>query len=166
LKNETLHIEKIIKFTILEQATDTDYPSAPVALKITPSSGVGGRLVINIYDFNPKVFSYNEFDLSACFPPKDKIEFGMAFNYDNGIDEQTFRSLFMNIVAELFYEPVFNVLAIYNISPLRIIPAQVQTHKNGFVIYSGLTNATAAISIENGSIYSIRKKKKKSIILN
>jgi hypothetical protein len=116
----------------------------PIAIKITPSEGKG-RIVVNIYDFNTRVSSFRDFDISPCFPPKDKIEFGISFKYENGIDKDTFRGLFMNVIGELYYTPILNALAIFNISPFRIMPPRVQAHENGFVIYSGVTNTPAPI---------------------
>jgi hypothetical protein len=125
-------------------------------MKITPSSGKG-RIVANIYDFSPRVSSFKEFDISSCFPPKDKIEFGIAFKYENGIDKNTFRNLFMNVIEELYYTPVLNALAIFNISPFRIIPPRIQAHETGFVLYSGITNTSAPIC--NNSISDLSKNK-------
>ncbi len=41
---------------------------------------------------------------------------------------------------------MLSALTMYNFSPLRIIPPVVQSHSNGFVVYSGITNTSAAIS--------------------
>ena len=49
-------------------------------------------------------------------------------------------------MEQLFDVQIFQLLSNYNFSPVRIIPPKIRALKDGFVVYSGLTNYPAALS--------------------
>lgn len=44
-----------------------------------------GRILVNIYDFDPVEPSFKWFDISSCFQGKDKTQFAVSFKYPDEV---------------------------------------------------------------------------------
>ena len=122
-----------------------------------------------MYDFDPSDVPINVFDVSSCYPGKQKKQFGIKFNYPANMSISLFTYFFINnldvgyssilfkateifehtfekSIEKIFFVYTFNLLSQYNLSPLRITPPKIRAQKDGFVVYSGFNDNPAPIS--------------------
>lgn len=113
----------------------------------------------HFYDFDSKVVSYEVFDYSTCYQGKNKTEFGVKYLFPEGFNKDSFASK-QEAIANAYYNSLFQVLTLYNFSPLRIINPTLVKQKDGFTLYSGITDTAPSLCI-----FSIKKNPKIDFIL-
>ncbi|CAF0709535.1 unnamed protein product [Brachionus calyciflorus] len=128
----------------VDQSTDQKEYVAPISAHIT-AVGKNFTLITHFYDFDSKS-SIENFDVSECFQGKSRINFGIRFNYPQGVDEETFSQFYGRYLVDDFENKIMKSFKFFSASPLRIARPRFETHRRGFIVYSAITDYADAIN--------------------
>lgn len=124
------------KRTSLESNDGTEQ-QVPISRQIN-NLRTGEKYALQFFDFDSTI-RRSQFDLSDCFEGKDKIYFGIRFEFNADLDQATFDEKFGRLLNEPFYQALMKVIDGFEVSPLRIITPRIESNRIGFIVYSGFT---------------------------